>query len=164
MTSLNKCVCLLLIVCAVACGKKKDGGGGGGDNPGDDADKFFLESVQKDLAAVKDALAKGGDPQFKCAGAAVYAEDLTKHKVAGAEAVVKELTKLCGYDAPLAALEAATKKAETARAAKPNDNPLSECFSAGHDTAVADLTKAGFANDDKVKAIGVRWSAACPAK
>ena len=156
MTSYKKIVCALSLMAIVACGKgKKDV---------DEASKFFLESVTKDLAAVKQALAKGEDPKYKCAGAGAYAEELTKRKVAEAEPVVKELTKLCGYDVPLAALEGATKKAEEARKAKPDADPLSECYSAPHDMAVEDLKKGGYEGDDKVKALATRWDAACPPK
>jgi hypothetical protein len=144
----------------VAC--KKGGDKGGGDL--DEADKFFLKSVQDDLAAVKAAVAKGESPGFKCAGASSYADKLKTKKNAEAEAAVKELTQVCGFDAPLAALEKATKAAEDARKAKPTDNPLSECYSADQSTSLDELKKAGHEGDDKVKALVARWNAACPPK
>jgi len=162
MTSYKQIACVLSLMAIAACGKgKKDEGGGG---KLDEASKFFLESVQKDLDAVKQALAKGEDPRYKCAGAGAYAEELTKKKIAEAETVVKELTKVCGYDVPLAALEGATKKAEEARKAKPDADPLSECYSAEHDLAVDELKKGGHEGDDKVKTLATRWDAACPPK
>jgi hypothetical protein len=162
MRKLKQIAYVVLLVAAVACGKgKKDEGGGG--TP-DGADKFFLESVQKSLDEVKQALAKGEDPKYKCAGAGAYAEELTKKKIKAAEATVKELTKLCSYDVPLAALEGATKKAEEARKAKPDEQVLSDCFSADHDLSVEDLKKGGFEGDEKVKAVVARWDAACPPK
>jgi hypothetical protein len=167
----KKLVIAFLVIAAVAACKKdgdKAGGGGGSGGGGgekmDDAEQFFLKSVQEDLAAVKDALAKGEDPGFKCVAAASYGEKLKGKKNPAAEAVVKELTQVCGFDAPLAKLEGATKKAEEARKAKPDENPLSECYSAEQSTALEELKKAGHENDDKVKALVARWAAACPAK
>lgn len=155
-------VTLALALTLAACGKKDDKAGGGKEP--DEADQFLLKSVKKDLEEVKQALAKGEDAKYSCVAAKTYGEELTKNKIAEAEPVVKELTRLCDYDVPLAALERATQEAEQARKEKPDDDPLSACYSAEHDMAMQALTEAGLASDDKVKAVAARWDAACPAK
>jgi hypothetical protein len=148
-------IAVTLLATVVACGK--------GDKL-DEADKFFLKSIQDELAEVKAAVAKGEYPAIKCAAASAYGDELKKKTNAEAEAAVKELTQACGFDAPLAALEKATKAAENARKAKPTDNPLSECYNAEQSMALDELKKAGHDNDDKVKAVVTRWNAACPPK
>ena len=157
----------LLIVCglglgllAAACGKGGDSKGGGGM---DEADQFMLKGIKEDTQAVKDALAKGEDPKYTCAGTGTYAEKLKDKKNADVEAAVKTFTQLCSYDVPMAALEKAVKAAEEARKAKPTEEVLSECYSADQSTATEELQK-GFATDEKFKALTARWDAACPAK
>ena len=64
MKSWQMMVCALLVAVVAACGKGKQEGGGGGGEPQDkDTARFLRDSVQKDIAAVKEALAQGEDPK-----------------------------------------------------------------------------------------------------
>jgi hypothetical protein len=128
------------------------------------ADQFFLESVQKDLTAIKDALKKGEDASLTCVAGKTYGEKLKTAPIAEAEALVKELSALCDLDVPLAKLEKAVGEAEAARKAKPDEGVLSECFSADQKIALEALGKANHLEHEKVKAAVARWDAACPKK
>jgi hypothetical protein len=128
------------------------------------ADTFFLESVKKDLAEIKDKLTKGEDASLTCVAGKTYGEKLKGAPIAEAEPLVKELNDLCGLDVPLAKLEGAAKAAEEARKAKPDEAMLSECFSADQKMALKDLEESKQLENEKVKAASARFDAACPKK
>jgi hypothetical protein len=123
----------------------------------DPAADFLTKSATEDLGRAKAALAakKPGDARYPCAAAMAAIEQLK------AAPVAKEIKQVCGHDAPLALLSIATAAAETARAAKPKEEVLTECFNADVAMAKDDLTAAG-AVDDGAKALFARYAKACP--
>jgi hypothetical protein len=159
---------LVLVLAPTACGKSDDGGSASshaksGEAGLDEAGVYFLKTVQGDIAEVRDRLAKGEDPKFLCAGAGAYASKLEGKPNAEAQAAVAELEKICTRDVPLAALEKSVAKAEAARKAAPDANPLSECHDASRNMAVQELARSS-PTDEQFRALTARWDAVCPPK
>lgn len=146
----NRSVVRSLVLLTIAgCGSAK----------AEEDDKFLVEQVTKELSEIKTKLAAGEDPKYSCIAAEAYAENITQKP-----ALTTELAKVCGFDVPLAALEGAVEKAEAARKAKPDEDPLFECYSAERSLALEELGKRHLDGDRRVKDLATRWDAACPPK
>ncbi len=145
---------LVAIVMLGACGKDK-----GKPEESDPALDFIVSGVTRAIPELKAAIAspKPSDAIFKCAHMANI-DDLKKsepHK-----ALAAELEQLCTQDLQVAIIKVAVEQAEAARKAKPDEQVLSECYSAELGMAKDELTKAG--KLDVAKDLLARFKAACP--
>jgi hypothetical protein len=122
-------------------------------------DSMQLDEVKASVTSVKANLAAGKDSLSDCAVGLRMSEDVGDS--AEAKALVAELRTLCNHDVPLASATRAVVEAEQARAARPAENPLSECYSAAWDTAVDKLDRDSKA-DAPWTALKERWAKACP--
>jgi hypothetical protein len=145
------------LLTAAACSKDAPSGAASAEES-DPADGLVIKSINEDLATAATEV-KSADPgkaKYTCAAIEGMATQ-TKNG-----AVLAKVKQVCGHDVPLAMLKAATEAAEQARAKKPSETVLSECFTADVDMAKESLTKAG-AIDAAAKALLTRFAKACPA-
>lgn len=127
----------------------------------DEGQAYALKAGKADLEEVKAKLKKGEDTHISCAATLGFAEQLAGVDNADAKALLKEARQVCEYDAPLAAAAAEVDKVEKVRAAKPDENPLSECYNATYSMAIEGLNKK-HPGDKKVAALEQRFAKACP--
>lgn len=121
--------------------------------------KFAVESFADDLKKAEGEAKKGDLPMYSCSSIETHAETAKKFGFDGQLAKYKEL---CNVTGPIAALTIAVEAAEKARAAKPDEAVLSECYNATQSMAAETLAKAGKKDDEAVASLTSRWAKACP--
>ena len=127
----------------------------------DEGQSFALERGQENLKEVQAALAAGEDTDTDCAATLGYAEQLEGVDDEGAKSLLVEARKVCYLDAPLATAEREIAKAEEARKAEPDKNPLSECYNAKISMSLETLAE-HHPEDAKYLALKERFTAVCP--
>lgn len=140
---------LLLILALAAC-KRSDGT--------EEALQLANELATDALAKANANMAAGKavDALFDCV--AVLDDELRKGGGAYVE-LADKLAKLCGHDAPLAAIENSVKIIEAARAKSPHDTMLTECLAERLDIGLA---LESLKKRDDAKAFLARYEVACP--
>ena len=149
----RKLVWTSVFVLALGCGKKEA--------EKDPAADFIAKSAAQDLVELKAAIASPdpGAGKYKCA----HMANIDKiENVAEHAALAAELRQLCTKDLYLAMIKVEVEKAEAARKAKPDEDPLSECYSANFEFAKDEMTEAKTV--DAAKELIARFEAACPTK
>lgn len=154
---------LVMVPLLVACGKDKAGDQAGGSTSakaGSPETVASVSGVEEEIPKIKAAIASPspGDADLECAASMANIggfENVEKHK-----ALATELRQLCTKDLPLAKMKVAVETAEAARKAKPDEQVLSECYSADYTSAKDQLTKSGAL--ESASALTARFAAACP--
>lgn len=127
-------------------------------------ERFAFDRAKEDLDETKAALAKGEIPSgTDCVAAQSYAKKLVETASTDAEvaALLADIDKTCMHELPKATANAALAKAVQARAAQPEKNPLSECYSAPFKTALDALKEA---KDAEASALEQKFLEVCPKK
>lgn len=142
----------LVVVMVLACGKS-------GDEGEKAAADYVAKSAKKDLAELKAAIASAdpGKGKYSCAHMANVDKLEQDHK-----ALADELRQLCTKDLYLAMMKVEVEKTEAARAAKPDEAVLSECYNANFDFAKDEMIEAK--TIDLAKDLIARFEVACPPK
>lgn len=125
------------------------------------AEQFPHEQAVEGLAEIREALGNNEDPGFKCVASQSHASRLTTEE--GLK-IAAELEQVCGFDTPLWTLGKAVEKAEKARKAQPEKNPLSECYSAPYKVSTRTLNDKGHGAKPEVTKLQQRWDKVCPPK
>jgi len=124
-------------------------------------EEFAQKQAADGLAEIKADLANGEDPKYNCAASQSYASKLTTDE---GKAIAAELEQVCGFDTPLLSATQAVEKAEKARKANPDKNPLSECYSAYYKSGMETLNEKGHGDKPDVQKLSKRWDKVCPPK
>ena len=152
---MKKSVAIALVLLAVGC-KKKDEAGAGESDPGIE---FMAKSITADVPKIKEKLAAGkaNDATLDCAQVDNLAE---ARKAKSYVPLLDEYEKLCTIDQPIGVLKEELAKIEPARAAKPDEKVLMECYDAYIDLAYQQMTK--YKTADKAKEYLDKYTALCP--
>jgi hypothetical protein len=122
-------------------------------------DELDVDEARRHLASAKDAVARGLDAAEDCAWAARIADDVVKDAVRDP---VKELRRICSFDAPLARATRAVTSAEKARAELPEAPSLTECSSDEWAAARRVIEASPHASDPRWTELVERWNKVCP--
>lgn len=122
-------------------------------------DGLDLDEAKQHLSAAKDAVAKGLDAAVECSWAARIADDVARDAI---KDPVKELKRLCSFDAPLARATKAVSNAEKAKAEQPEAPSLTECSSDDWATMKQRLEASPYASEPRWTELKARWAKACP--
>ncbi len=124
--------------------------------------KFAFERATGELAKIEAALAKGEVPRgTACAATNGYVKSLRALPSPSTEitGLVDNVDRVCEHEVPKATARAAIAKAKAARAANPDKNPLSECYSADFTRSLETLTKVA---DGDAEALQKEFDGVCP--
>jgi hypothetical protein len=122
-------------------------------------DNLDVEEAKQHLSNAKDAVAKGLDAAEDCAWAARIADDVARDTI---KDPVKELKRICSFDAPLARATKAVSTAEKAKAEQPEAPSLTECSSDDWATMKRTLDNSPFASEPRWTELKARWAKVCP--
>lgn len=120
-------------------------------------DSSQVDALKDKAKAVKANLEAGRDSLSDCAsGLALEVGD-----AADAKEAYEALKTLCRRDVPLAKANRIVADAEKARAERPAENPLQECFHDDWDPTTVKLDKE-LGGDAAWAALKARWAKVCP--
>ena len=146
--------CVVALVIAAGCSKDK-----GGDSASTAGHELMAKMITDDLPKIRAALTSE-DPSSATLDCA-QVENLGDARKAGKNLEgLAEYEKLCTLDLPLAVLTKELARIEAARAAKPDEKVLSECYNAKYTTALEQLAQ--YKHEDTAKGFVARFATACP--
>jgi hypothetical protein len=122
-------------------------------------DNLDVDEAKQHLSNAKDAVAKGLDAAEDCSWAARIADDVVQETI---KDPVKELKRICSFEAPLARATKAVANAEKAKTEQPEAPSYTECSSddwAAMKRQIDGSPNAGEARWTELKA---RWAKVCP--
>lgn len=151
---MKKSIAIALMVLAFGCKGK-----GSDEAAVDPGDEYMAKAITEDVPKIKEKLAAGkaGDAKYDCAQVDNLAD---ARKAKSYAALLDEYEKLCTIDQPLGMLKEELAKIEPARAAKPDEKVLSECYDAYIDLAYQQMVK--YKTADKATALIDKYKALCP--
>jgi hypothetical protein len=156
---MSRAIPLLLLAFTIGCEDGKAKAKEAVDKVDKAIDNLDLEEAKQHLSNAKDAVAKGLDAAADCAWAARVADDAAKDAL---EAPVKELKRICSFDAPLAKALKALQNAEKAKAEQPEAPSLTECSSDDWANMKRELDGGPHASDPRWTELKTRWAKVCP--
>lgn len=122
-------------------------------------DNLDVDEAKQHLANAKDAVAKGLDAAEDCSWAARIADDVVKDTI---KDPVKELKRICSFDAPLARATKAVVAAEKAKAEQPEAPSFTECSSDDWAAMKRQIDGSPNASDARWTELKARWAKICP--
>jgi hypothetical protein len=122
-------------------------------------DNLDLDEAKQHLSNAKDAIAKGLDAAAECSWAAKVADDAAKDAL---KEPIKELKRICSFEAPLGKALKALQNAEKAKAEQPEAPSLTECSSDDWANMKRELDGGPHANDPRWTELKTRWAKVCP--
>jgi hypothetical protein len=122
-------------------------------------DDLDADEAKQHLTNAKDAVAKGLDAAEDCAWAARIADDVVKDAI---KDPVKELKRICSFDAPLAKATKAVTTAEKAKAEQPEAPSLTECSSDDWANMKRQIDGSPNASEPRWTDLKARWAKVCP--
>lgn len=156
----------ILVVLAFAAGcdssdraKVKEKAGEAVDKVDKAIDNLDVDEAKQHLSSAKDAIARGLDAAAECSWAARVADDVAKDAV---KDPVRELKRLCSFDAPLGRATKAVVAAEKAKAEQPEAPSYTECSSDAWVTAGREIEATPHAGDPRWTDLKARWAKICP--
>ena len=122
-------------------------------------DNLDLDEAKAQLSRARDAVARGLDTAVECSWAARIADDVARDAL---QDPIRELKRICSFDAPLARATKAVASAEKARAAQPEAPSLTECSSDDWANMQQLLDASPYASEPRWTEVKARWAKACP--
>jgi hypothetical protein len=122
-------------------------------------DNFDVDEAKQKLTSAKDAVAKGLEAAEECSWAARIADDVAKDAM---KAPVKELKRICSFEAPLARATKAVQSAEKAKQEQPEAPSYTECSSDDYAKAKQQIEGSADASEARWTDLKARWVKVCP--
>jgi hypothetical protein len=150
---------ILLVVLAIGCDGTKEKAKEAANKVDKAIDDLDVDEAKQHLSNAKDAIAKGLDAAEDCAWAARIADDVVKDTI---KDPVKELKRICSFDAPLARATKAVAAAEKAKQEQPEAPSYTECSSDDWANMKRQLDDGPHAGDARWSELKARWAKVCP--
>jgi hypothetical protein len=122
-------------------------------------DNFDLDDAKQKLSSAKDAVAKGLEAAEECSWAARIADDVVKDAM---KEPIKELKRICSFDAPLARALKAVQNAEKAKQEQPEAPSYTECSSDDWANMKKQIDGSPNASEPRWTDLKARWAKVCP--
>ena len=152
-------VILLVVLAAIGCEGGKEKAKEAANKVDKAIDDLDMDEAKQHLSNAKDAVAKGLDAAEDCAWAARIADDVVKDTI---KDPVKELKRICSFDAPLARATKAVTAAEKAKQEQPDAPSYTECSSDDWANMRRKLDDGPHASDARWTELKARWANVCP--
>jgi len=124
-------------------------------------DELDVDEAKQHLSSAKEAIGKGLEAAEACSWAARIADDVVKDAV---KDPLKELKRLCSFDAPLARATKAVSNAEQARAEQPEAPSLTECSSDDWSNMKRAIEGSPHSGEPRWTELKARWAKVCPVR
>ncbi len=122
-------------------------------------DKLDVDEAKDKLSKAKDSIASGLEAAEECAWAARVGDEVLKEAAADP---VKELRRVCSFEAPMGRATRAVARAEAAKAEQPQAPSLTECSSDDWASAKQKLEASPHAGEARWTELKARWTKVCP--
>ncbi|MEO8701379.1 MAG: hypothetical protein ABI867_15135 [Kofleriaceae bacterium] len=122
-------------------------------------DNLDLDEAKAKLTSAKEAIAKGLEAAEECSWAARVADDAAKDAM---KEPVKELKRICSFEAPLAHATKAVQNAEKAKQEQPEAPSYTECSSDDWAKAKQQIDSSPNASEARWTDLKTRWGKVCP--